>query len=189
MRGRRFGRAVCVALFALSIQGMASSFVLFPKAGRLVSPDGRFEVRDREGPGAAGDFVGSFHSLWVVDRSNGNSRKLCDYMGVAAVEWAGNDFLLVTEYVGKKTSRAFVFPIVATYDSLLIDVSRLEKAMPPELREILRGNDHVFVEASKLENGTFYFRTWGYGQHDESGFRWSCQYTFVDEKFVCDSSR
>jgi SAM-dependent methyltransferase len=187
MRGRPFEAPVCVVLFVLSLQSLAASLVLFPKAGRLLSPDGRFEVRDAERPGAAGDFVGSFHSLWIVDQSDGSSRKLCDYMGVAAVEWAGNDFLLVTEYVGKKTSRAFVFPTVASHDSLVIDMPSLEKAVQPELRETLRGNDHVFVEASSLEKGTFYFRTWGYGQHDKGGFRWNCQYTFVDEKLSCDS--
>lgn len=189
MRGRRFGAPVCVVLVALSLQSLAASFVLFPKAGRLLSPDGRFEVRDAERPGAASDFVGSFHSLWIVDESNGSSRKLCDYMGVAAVEWAGNDFLLVTEYVGKKTSRAFVFPPLAGHDALVIDASSLQKSVPPELRETLRGNDHVFVEASSLAKGTFYFRAWGYGQHDKSGFRWNCQYTLVDEKLACDSGR
>jgi hypothetical protein len=170
MRWRRLGAAVCVALLTLTLQSFATSFVLFPKAGRLVSPDGRYEVRDADRPGAAGDFVGSFHSLWIVDLSNGNSRKLCDYMGVAAAEWSENDFLLVTEYVGKKTSRAFVFPIVGSRDALLIDKSTVEDAVVPELREILHGNDHVFVEASRLENGIFYFRTWGYGQHDKPGF-------------------
>ena len=189
MRVKRVMAGVCFALFTLSVQSWAGSFVLFPKAGRLVSPDRRFEVRDADRLGAASDFVGSFHSLWIVDQSNGSSRKLCDYIGVAAVEWAGNDFLLVTEYVGKKTSRAFVFPTVTSHDSIVIDVSSLEKAVPPELRETLRGNDHVFVEASSLEKGTFYFRAWGYGQHDKSGFRWNCQYTFIDEKLACDSSR
>ena len=133
--------------------------------------------------------MGSFHSLWIVDLQNGNSRKLCDYMGVAAVEWSGNEFLLVTEYVGKKTSRALVFPIASTHDVILIDATPLEKALTPDLRETLRGNDHVFVEASRLENGIFYFRTWGYGQHDKNGFRWSCQYAFVEEKLTCDAKR
>ena len=188
MRWRRLG-AVCVALFTLPVQSLAVSFVLFPKAERLESPNGRFEVRDAGRPGAAGDFVGAFHSLWIVDLTNGNSRKLCDYMGVAAVEWSGNDFLLVTEYVGKKTSRAFAFPIVGSQDVLLIDESTVEKAVTPELRETLRGNDHVFVEASRLENSIFYFRTWGYGSHDKNGFRWSCQYAFVEEKLRCDAKR
>jgi hypothetical protein len=30
-------------------------------------------------------------------------------MGVAAVGCSGNDYLVVTQYVGKKTSRALVF--------------------------------------------------------------------------------
>ena len=186
---RRLAAALCVALVTLIVQSFGTSFVLFPKAGRLVSPDGRYEVRDADRLGAAGDFVGSFHSLWIVDLSNGSSRKLCDYMGVAAVEWSGNEFLLVTEYVGKKTSRAFALPIAGSQDALLIDESTVEKAVTPELRETLRGTDHVFVEASRLENGIFYFRTWGYGQRDKSGFRWNCEYVFVEEKLTCDAKR
>ena len=186
---KRIEGTVWVALFALCAQSWAASFVLFPKAGRLVSPDGRFEVRDADRLGGASDLVGSFHSLWIVDQSNGSSRKLCDYMGVAAVEWAGSDFVLVTEYVGRKTSRALVFSAVANHDSLVIDVPALQEAVPPELREILRGNDHVFVEASKLEGGTFYFQAWGYGLHDKNGFRWNCQYTLVDERLTCDPRR
>jgi len=188
MRLRRFAAVVCIVLATLTVQALAMSFVLFPKAGRLASPDGRFEVRDADRPGASGDFVGSFRSLWVVDLSSGSSRKLCDYMGVAAVGWSGNDYLVVTQYVGKKTSRALVFPMVAAHDPLLIDESTLQKAVPVELRETLRANDHVFVEASRLENGRFYFRTWGYGQHDKNGFRWNCEYTLLEEKLTCDAS-
>src|SRR6478752_9171147 len=97
--------AVTLLLAVLGRQAFAAPFVLFPKAGRLVSPNGQFEVRDADRPGAATDFVGAFHSLWLVDVSTGRSRKLCDYLGVAAVAWSGNEFLVVTQNVGKKTSR------------------------------------------------------------------------------------
>jgi hypothetical protein len=96
-------------------------------------------------------------------------------MGTAAVGWSGSEYLLVTEYVGKKTSRALVFPIAATGDPLLIDAAVLEKTLNAELREVLRDSDHVFIEASSLEKNIIYFRTWGYGLHDKIGFRWRCE--------------
>jgi hypothetical protein len=76
---------------------------------------------------------------------------------------------------------------MAAHDPLLIDESTLQKAVPVELRETLRGNDHIFVEASRLEQGVFYFRTWGYGQHDKNGFRWNCQYKLLEETLTCDA--
>lgn len=185
---RRIAVVIFVQLLLLAVQATATSFVLFPKAGRLVSPDGRFEIRDVGRPGAASDFVGAFHSLWVVELVNGNSRKLCDYMGTAAVGWSGNEYLLVTEYVGKKTSRALVFPIAASGDPLLIDAAVLKRALASEFREVLRNSDHVFVEASSLEKSIFYFRTWGYGLHDKNNFRWNCEYAVVEEKLSCDAN-
>ncbi|HEV2401923.1 MAG TPA: hypothetical protein VGS27_33640 [Candidatus Sulfotelmatobacter sp.] len=183
----RLGRiaAVCLAISTFCVQGKAESFVLFPKAERLVSPDGRFEVRDAGRPGAATDFVGSFHSLWLTDLKNGNARKLCDYMGIAAVAWSGNDFLVITQYVGKKTSRALVFATSGAQDPFMLDKSTMIQLLPVEMREALRGNDHVFVEASRLENDRFYFRVWGYGQHDPNGFGWKCQYELRAGKVNC----
>ena len=189
MRFRRLAVVICLQLLTLTLPALATSFVLFPKAGRLVSPDGRFEIRDADRPGAASDFVGAFHSLWVIDLANWRSRKVCDYMGSAAVGWSGSEYLLVTEYVGKKTSRALVFPMGATGDPLLIDTAVLERALASEFREVLRNSDHVFVEASSLEKGVFYFRTWGYGSYDKSGFRWKCEYAVVEEKLTCSVSR
>lgn len=189
MRLRRLLVAICMQVCILTVQSFATSFVLFPNATRLVSPNGRFEIRDVGRQGAASDFVGAFHSLWIIDLVNGSSRKLCDYMGTAAVGWSGSEYLLVTEYVGKKTSRALVFPITATGDPLLIDTTVLERALASEFREVLRDSDHVFVEASSLEKSIFSFRTWGYGPQDKSSFRWKCQYAVVEEKLTCDANR
>lgn len=181
--------AICLAICATTVQGFAASFVLFPKAERLVSPDGRLEVRDVDRPGGASDFVGTFHSLWLTDLRSGNSHKLCDYMGVAAVAWSGNDFLVITQYVGKKTSRALVFATGGTQDPFMLDKSTMIQLVPVELRDALRGNDHVFVEASRVENDTFYFRVWGYGQHDPSGFSWKCQYRLREGAVSCGGTR
>jgi hypothetical protein len=93
--------AFSFTIAALIVSAYAAPFVLFPKAGQLVSPDGRFVVRNREREGSDKDFIGTSHSLWIVEAASGRSRKLCDYLGVAAVAWSNNDFLVVTEYVAK----------------------------------------------------------------------------------------
>ena len=83
---------VCVLAGVLDRPVFAGSFAMFPKAGRLVSPDERFEVRDANQEGSATDFAGIFHSLWPTDVATRRSRKLCDYVGLAAVAWSANDF-------------------------------------------------------------------------------------------------
>ena len=169
---------------SVAVHVYAALFTLFPKAGHLASPDGRFEVRDVDRPGSAGDFVGTFHSLWLTEVATGRSRKLCDYVGLAAVAWSSNDFLVVTQYVSKKTSRALVFG-VSSEESVLLDTSTLVQRVPVELRPTLRENDHVFVEASRVKQETFNFRVWGYGKHDRDGFRWNCRYLLSDGSVSC----
>lgn len=174
-----------VVLAVLAIQAAAAPFVVFPKAGRLVSPDGRYEVRDADRTASPSDFVGTFHSLWLVEVATGRSRKLCDYLGISAVAWSGNDFLVVTQYVGKKTSRALVFAISRQEEMVVLDQSTLIQLLAPEFREHLRSNNHVFVEASSLESDIFYFGVWGYGHQDPNGFRWTCQYALRESKVEC----
>jgi len=181
------GVVAVVAL--LAAEALAAPFVVFPKAGELVSPDGRLIVRDADRPGAPSDFVGTFHSLWLVESATGHSSKLCDYVGVAAVAWFGNDFLLVTQYLNKRTSRALVFFPNSGLDPLVVDKPTLTNLLPVELRDTLRGNDQVFIEASRLEGRTFYFSVWGYGQHDADGFRWRCQYALEGGAVSCSDSR
>jgi len=173
-----------VLLVSVAVHVYAAPVTLFPKAGHLASPDGRFEVRDVDRPGSAGDFVGTFHSLWLTEVATGRSRKLCDYVGLAAVAWSSNDFLVVTQYVSKKTSRALVFA-ASSEESVLLDISTLVQMVPVEMRPTLRENDHVFVEASRLEQETFYFRVWGYGKHDRDGFRWNCEYLVSHGSVSC----
>ena len=89
--------AISIVLLALATHAASESFVLFPKAGRLISPDRRYEVRDSDRTGTPTEFVGTFHSLWLVEVATGTYRKLCDYLGVSAVTWSGSDFLMVTQ--------------------------------------------------------------------------------------------
>lgn len=177
--------AVAIVILTLLVCAHAAPFVLFPKASQLASPDGRFLVRNQERSGSEKEFIGTSHSLWLIESASGRSRKLCDYLGVAAVAWSNNDFLVVTEYVAKKTSRAWIFSANGQRDPVLLDKVTLTRMVPPELRPVLRENDHVFVEASRAENETVQLRAWGYGLHDPRGFRWSCTYSMREGSIFC----
>jgi hypothetical protein len=185
MRSCRISLGVAGAVLLLCVTASAAPFVVFPKAGQLVSPDGRLVVGSVEHEGAASDFVGTFHSLWLTELATGHSRKLCDYLGVAAVAWSSKGSLVVTEYVGKRTSRAWVFLAADLDDPVMLDKPTLTRLVPVELRSTLRGNNHVFVEASQVEEDTLHLRVWGYGQHDASGFRWRCEYALVEGAISC----
>ncbi len=176
------------ALLALESVAHAEPFVVFPKAGRLVSPDGRFVVRNAEREAPVSEYLGTFHSLFLEETASGRSRKLCDYVGVAAVAWAQNDFIIVTEYVSKITSRALVFAADDSRDPVVIDKPSLINLVPINLRPQLRENDHVYVEASRVEGERLKLRVWGYGKHDANGFRWSCEYNLLEGAVSCGVS-
>jgi len=187
MRSWRILLLLCLLIASVdfgTIASFASPFVVFPKASELVSPDGRFAVRSIENTGAKSEFVGTFRSLWLYELATGRSRKLCDYMGVASAAWSGNDFIIVTQYVGKRTSRALVFS-VAPQDPVMIDGGTLIRLVPAELREPLRNNDHVFVEGAQVEQGTLHLTVWGYGSHDPNGFRYRCEYALGEGTISC----
>jgi len=183
VRNRWFLRVVVVFVACCATRAPAAQFVLFPKAGQLPSPDGRFIVRDADRGGSAADFVGTFHSLWLTEVATGRSRKLCDYLGVAAVAWSG-DYVLITQYSGKKSARALLFSTTSD-DGIMIDAASLAPSLPAGLQATLRDNDHVFIESSRLEGSVFYLRVWGYGHHDPSGFAVNCQYSLQEGTVSC----
>jgi hypothetical protein len=185
MRQARLVLAGAVVWAILITQAVAAPFVLFPKAKELASPNGRFVVRNAEQKGAPNEFLGTSLSLWLIEQATGRGRKLCDYIGVAAVAWANNDFLVVNEYVGKKTSRARVFSAADAIDPIVLDQRTLVRLIPVDLRTTLRENDHVFVEASRVAEHILHLRVWGYGRHDPSGFRWRCEYAFREGTVSC----
>lgn len=178
-----------VMLTIVIVPAPANQFVVFPKAGELVSPDGRYVVRNEENGAAGSDFVGTFRSLWLIEVATGHSRKLCDYIGVAAVAWSNNDFLIITQYLNKKTSRALVFSAAGPEESVMLDKPTLIRLVPTELRATLRENDHVFVEGSRVVGETLHLRVWGYGQHDPNGFRWRCEYSLREGGVSCAEQR
>jgi len=178
--------AVAGLLATLVPQSVASGpFVLFPKAGQLASPDGRFVVSTAQRQASTSEFAGTFDSLWLTEVATGHTRKLCDYFGVAAVAWSGNDFLLVTQYVGKRASRVLVISIARPDDSVMIDSATLGRMVPLQLQTTLRQSNHVFVEAGSLESGTLHLRVWGYGPNNPKGFRWHCEYVLSEGALSC----
>lgn len=130
---------LCVtAVFAFEIVAQAAPFVVFPKAGQLPSPDGRFVVRNTDRGASLSEYVGTFHSLFLEETASGRTRKLCDYVGVAAVAWTSNDLLIVTEYLSKHTSRALIFAADNSRDTVVIDQPLLTNLVPINLHVGIR---------------------------------------------------
>lgn len=186
---REIRKIIQLALVLLSLSGVATAagpFVLFPQAGELISPDHRFSITNVDAANPGSEFVGTFHSLWLTDLPANRSRKLCDYVGVAAVAWSRSDRILVTQYLSKKTSRVLLFPVDASHEPVLLDQPGVTQLLPSELRDTLRQNDHVFIEASRVDDAILYLTIWGYGQHDRNGFRWPCQYNLRESSLACN---
>lgn len=183
---RRFALLTIIVIVSLELTANPAPFVVFPKAVQLPSPDGRYLVRNTDRQAPLADYVGTFHSLFLEDKSNGRIYKLCDYVGVAAVGWSGNDHVVVTQYVSKRTSRAVVFAANDLREVAVIDVPSLIYMVPVELRPQLRENDHLFIEATGVEREMITLRVWGYGKHDPKGFRWHCSYDLTKNVASCE---
>jgi hypothetical protein len=187
---RRLRIVLQIAVLSLvSGEAFAFQFVVFPKATELRSPDGRFAVRSVDSQGSTSDISGTFRTLWLFELATGRARKLCDYLGVASVAWSSNEWIVVTQYVGKRTSRALVFSATAAEDPVMLDKIELTHLVPAELRPSLRENDHVFVEGSRVEHNTLYLAVWGYGRRDANGFRWRCEYSLQKGTASCIEER
>jgi len=175
-----------VAVIAFNLAAQAGPFVVFPKAGQLRSQDGRFVLRNSDPEGQPSEYVGTFHSLFLKEMASGRTRKLCDYVGVAAVTWTKNDLLIMTEYLSRRTSRALIFAADNSRDAIVIDQPLLTNLVPVNLRPQLREKDHAFVEAVQVEEETLTLRVWGYGRHDVNGFRWRCAYNLGEGSISCE---
>ncbi len=172
-------------LLALAVPAGAGPFVAFPSTRELVSPDGRFAVRNVEADHSAGDFVGAFRSLWLVELASGHARKLCDYWGTAMARWSGDDSLIVTQYLSKKTARTLWFSATDSEQVTVLDTPTVIQLLPSELRDTLRDNDHVFIEGSRVQGTSLFLRVWGYGRHDPNGFRWKCSHSLKQGSLSC----
>ena len=175
---------------ALCAEPAAAQFAVFPKTGELASPDGKYILRNREHQASQSEFAGTFHSLWLVETATRRWQKLRDYLGLTAVMWSGNDMLIMTEYA-RTTSRVFVFSaedtfsLNKTHDPVVLDKSALVQRLSPDLRDTVRENDHIFIEAAKLEDDVLHLQVWGRGQRDPGGFRWHCTYALSTGALSC----
>lgn len=178
-------KALClyafVVAFLLVAQGGAQQFATFPDRPELRSPDGRFLIRSVDHAASPSDFSGLFRSLVLEETRSGRSWAVYNYVGRVAVAWSGNRFIIVTDYVSKRTSRGLVFAVDSslepiTVEQVTLDKVQLARLLPAEPNVHLLENDHVFVEASRVEGDALTLRVWGYGARDPKGFRLACQY-------------
>ena len=174
---------VCVALRAFS-----EDFALFPDRKELRSPDGKYVIRSIERTPQPGEFVGLFRALIVEEIATHKTRVLCDYLGRAAVAWSENNYIIVTDYVGKRTSRALVFRVDQDAGGFVVDKNDLQRRVSAPFSEQLRGNQHVFVEALKVRAGRLGLRVWGYGTHDPQGFRLFCDLELDTDNATCNDA-
>jgi len=170
-----------VVAFLLVARTGAQQFTTFPDRPELRSPDGRFLIRSVDHPASPSDFSGLFRSLVLEETRGGRSWALYNYVGRVAVACSGNRFIIVADYVSKRTSRALVFAIDSRVEPFSVEQVTLDKVqlaglLPTEQNVHLLGNDHVFVEVSRVEGDALTLRVWGYGARDPRGFRFDCQY-------------
>lgn len=185
-RLRYYKYCLLVVLFAMTCPlASAEQFTVFPGQKEARSPDGRFVIRSIPHSAGTAEFSGVFHTLVIEEVATGNVRKLYDYVGRVAVAWSGSNFIIMTDYVNKKTSRALVFPIDPDRDVLVLDKVRVASLMPDTQAVHLQQNDHVFVEVSSVEDTALLLRVWGYGRRDSAGFRFVCRYDLAGGTAVC----
>ncbi len=154
----------------------AEEFAVFPDRKELRSPDGRYLIRSVEHSGPTHEFSGVFRTLVLQEVATGVTRGLFNYLGRVGVAWSGSNFVIVTEYVSKKTSRALVFRLDRPDEYQVIDKPNLALQLHDERRAQLERNDHVYVEVSRIDGIVLTLRVWGYGAHDPQGFRFQCAY-------------
>ena len=176
------GLVVCACL-ALPV-ALAEPFVTFPEQKELVSPDGRYVLRSIEPPRDASNFSWIFHCLVLEDRETGKSRRLYDYLHKVSAAWSGHR-IIATDYVSRRGARALVFSVDPKADAYIVDRIALADRVPSPLASHLQLNDHVFVEAVRMDGSTLVLRAWGYGAHDPGGFRLACELNLEQATASC----
>jgi len=124
--------------------------------------------------------AGVFRSLILEELPRGQSWALYNYVSRVAVACSGDRFVVVTDYVSQRTSRALVFAIDSRGDPFAVEQVTLDKVqlarlVPAEQDVHLLANVHVFVAVTRVEKDALILRTSGYGAHDPKGFRLACQ--------------
>jgi hypothetical protein len=180
----RFIRAWMVVVLTCSAV-FAEQFAVFPDRKELRSPDGKFVIRSVDYAPRPHEFSGLFRSLILQNTTDGSARELYHYVARVGVAWSGNNFIIVTDYVNKKTARALVFRLDRPDEYLVLDKPGLAARLSDEPRVQLERNDHVFLEVSRLEGTLLTLRVWGYGVHDPQGFRFQCAYELDQGTTTC----
>jgi len=186
MRVRLFPVALLLLCLLAGRIAAAEQFTIFPDQKEVRSPDGSLVIRSVEHSAKPSDFSGVFRTLVIEEVATGRMRKLYDYVGRVAVAWSGNEFIIVTDYVSRRTARALIFPVAPNRDGLVLDKEHLASRLPETQYVHLRRNDHVFVEAAHVDGRYLTLRVWGHGQRDPSGFRWVCRYDLIAGTAVCE---
>ena len=163
----------------------AEQFAVFPDRKELRSPNGKFVIRSVEHVAARGEFSGIIRWLILEEPATGKSHHLYNYLSRVGVAWSGDNFVIVTDYVSKKTARAMVFDMNHPGEFLVIDKPHLTAQLHEQRREQLEGNDHVYLEVSRLEGSALLLRVWGYGKLDPQGFRFWCAYDLKEGTVSC----
>jgi len=172
-------------LLCITVRAFTEDFAVFPDRKELRSPDGKYVMKSVDHNTRPGEFAGVFHSLILEEVATRRVRVLFDYLNRAAVAWSGEGYIIVTDYAGKRTSRVLVFAIDPDAGRFVMDKNDLARRLPGPLSDKLRENEHVFVEALRMQQRTLSLRVWGYGPHDYRGFRLLCDFEMETGKVDC----
>ena len=183
MAYRRFGLLLALVFTCHWIE--AEQFAVFPERAELRSPNGQFVIRTVEHAAVRGEFSGVFRSLVIEELATGSVHEIYKYVGRVGVAWSGDNFVIVTDYVSKKTARALVFRLDRPDEYVVIDKAHLLTQVHDERRAQLERNDHVYLEVARIEGNTLMLRVWGYGTQDPQGFRFQCAYDLNEGTASC----
>jgi hypothetical protein len=186
-------RARLVVFFAMVVAAIVAfgsdtrfSFLTIGGDG-VASPDGKFLVRDFKDTADSSGFVRNQRSLVLEERASGQSWKLCDHMGQISVAWASENLLVVNDFFTARGARTLVFQADGKATHVLINANTLATLIPDEIATHLTANDHVFVQAYKLDGKLLGLRAWGFGALDPKGFKLVCDYNLDSGTAVCRS--
>ncbi len=187
----RIWAMLMVTITSVLVFAARERFVSFPGSGAdLLSPDGRYIIRNENRDSSPRAFTGAFHTLFLDETARKSRRKLCDYIRHVQVAWtADSSRILVNDYYTSNSSRALVFSVEQSAESTIIDKNWLITALPAPQAERLRNNKHVYIQASGMNGDRLLFNVRGYGEGDPAGFRLNCEYAAVTHHAGCETVR
>jgi hypothetical protein len=162
----------------------AQQFAVFPDRKELRSPGGRFVIRSVEHCRKA---LRAQRRVPIVDPGGYDNGDLARPL---SLPWPcgrrpGANFIIVTDYASKRTSRALIFRIDQPNEYTIIDKPHLTAQLPAQFRPHFDGNDHVYLEG--VEDRRRYSDTPGVGVPNsrQAGFRSPCGYHLNERRASC----